>query len=91
MGDLTILKRKFESLSIVDEEAPQISKKNFIQDGELYILGKKISSINLVTPLQHIINKPDIVSTCLALMTKDKYNPFMYIDRPIKKANDEQQ
>ncbi|CAD8116460.1 unnamed protein product [Paramecium sonneborni] len=90
MSDLAFLKRKFESLSIVDDEAPRISKKNFIQDGEFYILGKKISSIHLVAPLQNIINKPDIVQTCLQLMTKDKYNPFLYIDRPIKKANDEQ-
>ncbi|CAD8109469.1 unnamed protein product [Paramecium sonneborni] len=90
MSDIAFLKRKFESLSIVDEEAPKISKKNFIQDGELYILGQKISSINLVAPLQNIINKPDIISTCLTLIAKDKYNPFLYIDRPIKKANDEQ-
>ncbi|CAD8090513.1 unnamed protein product [Paramecium sonneborni] len=87
MSEFSFLKRKFESLKIVDDEAPKTIKKTFIQDGDLYLLGKKIQSIHLVQPLQQIIKKPDIYQTCLN--KKEMYNPFLYIDRPITKEKDE--
>lgn len=88
MSEFNALKRKFETLRIVDDEAPKITKKNFIQDAEFYILGKRIQSIHLVQPLQHIIKVPDIIQTFS--INKEKYNPFLYIDRPLSVEKDEQ-
>ncbi|CAD8188693.1 unnamed protein product [Paramecium pentaurelia] len=87
MAEFSSLKRKFESLRIVDDESPKTIKKTFIQDADLYLLGKKIQSIHLVQPLQSVIKKPDIYQACF--IKKDCYNPFLYIDRPIKKEKDE--
>ncbi|CAK57045.1 unnamed protein product (macronuclear) [Paramecium tetraurelia] len=87
MTEINFLKRKFESLRIVDDEAPKTTKKPFIQDADLYLLGKKIQSIHLVQPLQSMIKKPDIYQTCF--LKKENYNPFLYIDRPITKEEDE--
>ncbi|CAD8204757.1 unnamed protein product [Paramecium octaurelia] len=87
MTEINFLKRKFESLRIVDDEAPKTVKKSFIQDADLYLLGKKIQSIHLVQPLQSMIKKPDIYQACF--LKKENYNPFSYIDRPITKEEDE--